>query len=595
MKRSLVLLFLGAAAALGIWYGMRAAGPLKTSNAAVTALLPKETLALFHLPDFNRTRKHWREPAVQEFLQKPLSRVPNTAGVRERIQQLASLEVKDAFLALTGWAEERPILLAGFHFKGSNEDAEKVIGHWRVRAQQHLPAAKRETVEYEKHRIEAVTHNAKTIATVYDGNWFFAANDVAALKSLLDRADGRLKDPASTLAADENFTASLKHLPASYAAFGYGRLDQYFQKLAVRLPQDGSASGQAALVSQVRSISAATSFDNGRIRDVLYVAMPRLSEAEELNRNSLSLTTKDSFLYMASVLAWPREMALPGPQAIAAGGIPPALQQLVAAFGANGITLEEWNSAFGQEVGLVGDWPENARWPALFATLPVKDVAKAKRIAAIITSGTSAGEGWSTSDKEGVQYYARAPANPMIPVAPAAGISDRWVVLGLDLGFVEAAIKRGAATNSGLAGAQTFKDAERLVPAAKQSFTYLDSALLYQRLDAALRPMLVMAAAFVPRLAEQVDLTKLPAAEVITKHLSPVAISQGYRTDGYVTESVGPVSIYQGLLAAVAVSGAGAAFYQHQTQPGGSGIGNLGTATPMVTPGGASPSPAGTP
>ena len=81
MKRFLVLLFLGAAAAIGIWYAMRTGG-LRTSSASVTALLPKETTALIHVPDVNGTRakwhetdlyKLWREPALQDFLQKPLS------------------------------------------------------------------------------------------------------------------------------------------------------------------------------------------------------------------------------------------------------------------------------------------------------------------------------------------------------------------------------------------------------------------------------------------------------------------------------------------------------------------------------------------
>ena len=31
------------------------------------------------------------------------------------------------------------------------------------------------------------------LASVYDGNWFFVTNDLAELKSIIDRADGRFK------------------------------------------------------------------------------------------------------------------------------------------------------------------------------------------------------------------------------------------------------------------------------------------------------------------------------------------------------------------------------------------------------------------
>ena len=131
---------------------------------------------------------------------------------------------------------------------------------------------------------------------------------------------------------------------------------------------------------------------------------------------------------------------------------------------------------------------------------------------------------------------------------------------------MEAAIQRGGGTSSELASADLFRNAEALVPAATQSFTYVDTALLYTRLDAAVRPMLVMAAAFMPKIAQTVDLTKVPAAEVITRHLSPLVISQSYQGDGYLTSSVGPVSVYQAALGVAGLTGAGAAFYQRQVQ-----------------------------
>jgi hypothetical protein len=65
--------------------------------------------------------------------------------------------------------------------------------------------------------------------------------------------------------------------------------------------------------------------------------------------------------------------------------------------------------------------------------------------------------------------------------------------------------------------------------------------------------VLVLAATFVPAIAETVDLQKLPPPEVVTRHLSPLVLSQAYETDGYVTESVGPVSVYHaGLGVAIA-------------------------------------------
>ena len=96
------------------------------------------------MPDVNGTRakwhetdlyKLWREPAVQDFLQKPLSKTPKSEAVRHRLQQMETLQMKDAFLAIISWENNQLKMLGGFRFNGSAEDAEKVIGQWRARVQ----------------------------------------------------------------------------------------------------------------------------------------------------------------------------------------------------------------------------------------------------------------------------------------------------------------------------------------------------------------------------------------------------------------------------------------------------------------------------
>jgi len=94
-----------------------------------------------------------------------------------------------------------------------------------------------------------------------------------------------------------------------------------------------------------------------------------------------------------------------------------------------------------------------------------------------------------------------------------------------------------------LAGSEKFRSASKLVPEPSQIFVYLDLAGLYSRVDATVRPILQMAAAFVPRLSERLDPSKLPSAEVITKHLSPVVASTSYVNGGYRSESTGTITI----------------------------------------------------
>jgi hypothetical protein len=575
-KRFLILALLGAAAAaFAIWFGMRVGSP-RVSSSTVTALLPAETLALMHVPDVSDARaqlhqsdiyKLWREPALQEFLRKPLARNPQSGMASTTLQQLDKMKVRDAFIALVDAQENQPKLVGGFRFQGKPEDVERVVPTWRDHE------AQSETVTYEQHRIEVTKQGSVTLARVYSGDWFFAANDLPALQAVLDRLDGRAKDSAGTLTAEENFLTAFKHMPRRYVAFAYGRVDRYFAKLAARAEQTEEARNNLEALRQMRTIAAATQIEAGKWRDLLYIGMPKAPDDTSLTRAALAMTTAESFLYSATATA------------VTAGGVPFDLPRLVARFGGNSINLEEWRNAFGSEVSTIGEWPADTRLPNLLVTVPVRDGAKAREIVRGLTIGNGAAETrWTLADKGGVQFCFQAPSSPMVPVAATIAVSDQLLVAGLDPGSVETAIARGGTQNRGVADAQLFKTSERMVPSAKSAFLYLDTALLYTRLDAAIRPMLIMAAAFMPSIAETVELGKLPAAEIVTRHLSPLVLSQAYQTDGYVTETIGPVSVYQAGVGIAIAAGFGTNYYQQQ----------MASAAGGAPPSPSSPSPSST-
>ena len=130
-------------------------------------------------------------------------------------------------------------------------------------------------------------------------------------------------------------------------------------------------------------------------------------------------------------------------------------------------------------------------------------------------------------------------------ITPTIALSDRILIAGLNPVSVEEAIRHGSSGSSELTDSQTYQAAAHLLPAPTNFFAYIDTALLYSRLDASLRPMLLVAAAFVPAVAGSIDPSKLPAPEVITKHLSPIVCSQKYERDGYLAESIGPITLDQ--------------------------------------------------
>ena len=185
MKRVLLLVIIGAIAAFGGWYVWNLSQ--KTSSGYVSVLLPSETIFLAHMPDFNQTRDQWhhsdiyllyQEPAVQDFLRKPLANFPKGDAASQTLSDIQQLDAKHAFFALTSVDNNSPRFVAGFHFGGSQEDAERIVDKWRSNWLQQTPAVKREKLQYQRHDIELTTAAPFTLATTYDRSWFFAATDV---------------------------------------------------------------------------------------------------------------------------------------------------------------------------------------------------------------------------------------------------------------------------------------------------------------------------------------------------------------------------------------------------------------------------------
>ncbi len=568
----------------------------------IAALLPHDTVAVVHVPDFEKTRNEWHdseiyrlytEHSVQDFLRKPLSRLPATHYTETR-KRLEDLDPKDVFVALTSIANDHPTIALGFRYRGSQDNAEKVIGEWRTNLLGKAPGATTETVTYQKAQIQVAHVGSNDICSAYSGAWFFAGNNLDLLKSLIDRAGTIVKTSADSLATDERFRQAMAHLPSSYGFSFYFQPQAFAEKLsALRQKNPGANAGQLELLSKIQSVCGATRFDGSKLHDFYFVGMPELVKHGDLNRGSLALTTADTFFYAASLVDMSRQFSLvdASPSNAYLGA---KLQSIGRGLAAAGITAKEWESAFGNEVGIVSDWSGASHWPTPLFAFAVKDFAKAKPMAAALAHILDDDAQWSESEKDGVHYLSSVYRMGFVALQPTVAISQQFMVLGLDLAAVQGALARANTGGATLSATGAFKDAARSLPAPGQSFTYLDLGLLYARLDAALRPMLLMGAAFMPAMNDYVDIGKLPEAEIIKRHLTPIVSSQRYDQNGYAAESIGPITVSQAGLALIGAGVAGAVGYQLQSKGGLTSPGMSfppGKSVPPLT----SPTPAGTP
>src|SRR5262245_46210865 len=322
MKRFPLLVVVSLITAGAIWFGYYKSR--HTSSTTVTSFLPKETIAFFHLPDFNRARADfrqtdlyqiWTEPAVQDFLQKPRAKTSAYESLGPTLDECEALQIKDAFVALVTIESRAWKMVGGFYFNGDPENAEKTVAKWKSKFIGRELDFKQETIEYQGHVIQIDTEGIVRLATVRDGQWFFLANDLEQLKLVLDRVDGRTKDPQTTLATDDVFGEASKRMPLVYAALAFARINTLIEKLIPQTENNpNELADQMATISHIRSLCGATSFLGGKIRDTIFVGMPKLLNVGDLTRASLPIATKDAFLYAAGFLNLTKPLPLPGSQ-----------------------------------------------------------------------------------------------------------------------------------------------------------------------------------------------------------------------------------------------------------------------------------------
>jgi hypothetical protein len=546
MKRILFVLIALAVAVFAGWYYWQFSQRISSSSAA--SLLPRETIFVAQIPDFNRALNEWqhsdvyqlyREPAVQDFLRKPLGNTQKADAVSQTLREIQQLAPRNAFVALTSIENNNPKIVGGFRFNGSQDEAERIIGKWRSTLLGQDSSLKREKLQYEGHEIDVTKKGSLSVATVYDPPWFFVATDPVEVQALLDRADRR-GNPDNRLDKDETYRAAISRRPSNDVAFFYLQPKIFSQRLAALRAAVGStpAPGEGTMLEQMRCVTGSIRFENGKIHDVFFMGMPKLEQNTTLTRSSLSLGTKETFFYLAMLLNLGERMDTLNQAAAFAG------TKMFQALSESGITAADWKAAFGIEVGALGQWPSNAHWPSLLVTLPVTDAAKAGKIVEAMLRGDENGS-WTPTEKDGVRYFSKQSGVSLVTIAPTIGLSDRMLIAGLDATSVEEAMKRARSSQSELAESPTYKGADRLLPTPTNFFAYIDTVQLYSRLDTSLRPMLLMAAAFVPAIAGSIDAGKVPPPEVIAKHLSPIVSSQRYDRDGYMAESIGPITLDQ--------------------------------------------------
>ena len=377
--------------------------------------------------------------------------------------------------------------------------------------------------------IETFTHQGMTLATVFKGRWFFASNDIDLLKATLDRVDGKSDVKTSSRGKRHPHQTSLAKLPKdSDLAWPFVQMkDVITAELVVMLSTTPNAdTSQLDELKKIQSISVSMKLDGENIRDAVYVNKPG-GEARPPLANSFAMGVHlggDDQADFSSALNL-KNAARPRPPdpSLDRTGILSIINGLQQVLTQAGLGFDDFKAAFGPEAGAVLKWGAGSPKPDGVISLDLSDRAKAQKITDVLASG------WTKQEIEGVQYYT-APGGPsMIGVSAIVALTDKALLLGPDLDSVKNAVQRGKSDPAHINQSADFQAASALVGKPTDAFAYIDSRALFERVYNPATDFLKAMAFLSPQANDYGDLSKLPPAGVISKHLSPIVYSQCHR------------------------------------------------------------------
>lgn len=503
------------------------------SDAAL--LLPAETVAVVSLPDLPRSIMRWPqttlakigvEPQMKAFLEQPLKYLTKHQGGDEAAGILWSLKPGRIFAATTSVSSSDAAILVGFQYWGGKPAHDAAVARLRQEISAGSPAPEVKHESYQGADIASSTHGPVTIYNASHGQWGFISNNLTTLKAALDRAAGRLKE--GSLAESAKYKQVISHLAKEPDLLVYVQ-PQAFLDALLSVGQAFGAQQIPEQFEQARKVDAvgiATKLDGANLSDSIFVLRPNPPDAGKLSHNSIKLTTKNTTLFSDFVMDL-NQVAQAAPL-LAGSGLP--AEKL----------LKLLPEAFGPEAVVSFTWAEGQFIPSGLAALAVKDSAKAsealQEILALFPTTT-------TTDLGGLKYYSFPELGSPF-ATPTFTLDEGYLFAGIDAASIDT-IRQAAKAGETLESSPTFVPVKEAYRSANEVFIYVDSRAVFERAYTFVRQFAPWAAATTPGLNEVVDLSKLPDAETIAKHLSPIIYSQSRLSDGYLVESTGPITLIQ--------------------------------------------------
>lgn len=546
-KFLIALVVLAVLLAVSVFLVWRAMGPTDPAR-----FLPAGTAVYVALPDLPRSALRWQstsfskiggEAAVKEFLKKPQEALTGEAG-NEAAEILMGLKPGRIFFAITDVQDYKMAGVLGFQYFGGQQDLDRALQRLRENLGEISELRK---VTHEGDEITISVHKLGTLYSAAHGRWGLLSNDENALKGVLDRLAEREASPV--LADDEEYVATMKEVSSSPDFLAFVRAQPFVNLLLETGQKMGAVADpkQVEKLRKVRAVATTTKMEGANMRDATFVLMDKGEQPSMpvLTRQAMALAGEGTLICFSSVIDAGQ---LTNPDAATLAMLPPAWQELLQR---EELQLKQLMEAVIPELTVLMNWPAESFKPDVLAAVPVRNAEVAGQWVGSWAATLS--QEVIRSENEGSVFYV-FPLENMPLVRPTVAVTPEFILIGID----EVSVMTAATSKPerALTDSAVFRPALPLYQQANSQFGYVDTAALFTRLYQIGQSVAGLWLSMQPAVQEYVDITKLPPADAIAKHLDPIIYAQRELPNGYLIESTGPLTYNQfAIMTLVGVAG----------------------------------------
>jgi hypothetical protein len=532
MKRLIVggLLLLIAAISVFLWRQNQI--PVSSSQ-----LAPADCLVYIELPKLIQTAKRWPEtalcqilgePSVQRFLRQPVSKIPKS--YQSVCASVQTLRCSALFFGITDPNSQSWI--CGFQTSADQRVWRREIGnisgalfgqavHLMEPADYKQPGPR----PSEGGRNGAVTYCAQL------GSWILLSRTA----DLLIEASRNAKAASGGLQSVNLFQECRANVKEGYdiLCFVRGRPSIDLSRgLRWRFREDESQDTQRAML-------AATAIDGTQLRDTIFTLTDKPASVAPLDRKGLAMTSPTTIGYLASRVnlseIWRRCDELSGDWPIAK-----TIRDYLGEVKSFGIDTHGLDALLSYIEIVVDRDPKADSLNAAFSA----EITDPERFQHFIDQIVME----KFPDRSRRVEVAAVPAYAIQLTGNTSlicGLVGRQLLVALTRSEFSELVHRLQSQSAGLGNNAQFNGIAKLVHEPADMFVYMDAKTAFESLYDAFRPMLVFGVALIPALNQYIDAMTLPETGEVSKHLSPIVLSQYRVAHGIVDESIGPITAYE--------------------------------------------------